>query len=137
MEHLTRQSTTKLPAERFTGDAWLDLLALGTEPSRLTVGLVRFAPSARTAWHRHAVGQTLHCVSGTGVVATRDGTVLVLRAGDTVHTPPGEWHWHGAAPDAFMEHLAISEGSGDAALPDVEWVEHVGDEEYRNATGTA
>jgi quercetin dioxygenase-like cupin family protein len=51
-----------------------------------------------------------------------------------VHTPPGEWHWHGAAPDHFMIHLALSESSSDPDTPDVEWGEHVTDSEYRIAT---
>jgi quercetin dioxygenase-like cupin family protein len=28
-----------------------------------------------------------------------------MRPGDTVHTPPGEEHWHGALPDHFVTHL--------------------------------
>ncbi|MEU4226341.1 cupin domain-containing protein [Nonomuraea sp. NPDC026600] len=33
-----------------------------------------------------------------GVVRARGDEIVVMRPGDTVHTPPGEWHWHGAAP---------------------------------------
>ncbi|UUU26518.1 cupin domain-containing protein [Streptomyces sp. DSM 40750] len=78
---------------------------------------MRFAPCARTAWHRHTLGRTLHVTSGLGLVASRDATVLVLRPGVTVHTPPGEWHWHGAAPGHFMARLALSESGGDPAPP--------------------
>jgi len=130
VELLPKRPTAKAPAARFTGDVWVDMIAEGREPSRLRVGTVRFAPGARTAWHRHAVGQTLHVTEGTGLVQARGGEILVMRAGDTVHTPPGEWHWHGAAADCFMTHLALAEGGGDAAMPDVEWGEHVTDEEY-------
>lgn len=95
---------------------------------------VRFAPCAHTAWHTHAVGQTLHVTDGIGVVATRD-EVIVMRPGDTVYTPPGEWHWHGATPDRFMIHLAMWEapapGSG---APETTWGDHVTDDEYRAAT---
>ena len=96
----------------FAGDVWFDVIAAGEAPSRLRVNLVRFAPGAHTAWHRHANGQTLHVTDGVGLVGTRDGTVIVMRPGDTVHTPPGEWHWHGAAPEHFMAHLAMWEGLG-------------------------
>jgi quercetin dioxygenase-like cupin family protein len=65
------------------------------------VNTVRFSPCARTAWHSHSLGRTLHVTDGSGVVATRD-SVIIMRAGDTVHTPPGEEHWHGALPDHFM-----------------------------------
>ena len=62
-------------------------------PARLPHGssaaLVRFTPGARTNWHSHPLGQTLHCTDGTGLVATRDGSVILMRPGDTVHTPPG------------------------------------------------
>ena len=88
-------------------------IAAGEAPSRLRVNLVRFSPGAHTAWHRHANGQTLHVVDGVGLVGTRDGQVIVMQPGDTVHTPPGEWHWHGAAPDHFMAHLAMWEALAD------------------------
>ena len=133
MERLETKPTAKGPAERFTGDVWVNMIAGGVEPSRLRVGLVRFAPRARTAWHCHAVGQTLHVTDGTALVQSRGGEVIVMRPGDTVHTPPGQWHWHGAAPDTFMAHLAMSEATGDPAVPDVQWGKHVRDEEYQKA----
>jgi quercetin dioxygenase-like cupin family protein len=112
------------------------VITRGQEPSRIRVNTVRFAPGARTAWHRHAVGQTLHVTDGVGRVQARGGDVLDIRAGDTIYTPPGEWHWHGAAPDNFMIHLAMWEGTGRDDVPETEWGEHVTDEEYgarRNA----
>jgi len=130
MRVLLKKPSVKAPAERFTGDVWVDTVAEAEEPSRLRAAVVRFAPCARTAWHRHAVGQTLHVTEGIGLVQARGGEVLVMRPGDTVHTPPGEWHWHGAAPDHFMTHLALSDSTGDPAVPDVEWGEHVSDDEY-------
>src|SRR6266498_731679 len=130
MEIIARRPTAHGAPERFTGDVWVNMIAEGVPPSRLRVGLVRFAPCARTAWHRHAVGQTLHVTEGIGLVQSRGGPVIVIRPGDTVHTPPGEWHWHGAAPDQFMTHLAMSEASADPAVADVEWGEHVTDTEY-------
>ncbi|MEV7225870.1 cupin domain-containing protein [Polymorphospora sp. NPDC051019] len=128
MRILTRQPTVKGPAEMFTGDVWFDVIVKGEEPSRIRVNTVRFAPGARTAWHRHAVGQTLHVADGVGLVQARGGTVIAVRPGDTIHTPPGEWHWHGAAPDAFMIHLAIWEGP--QAGTETEWGAPVTDEEY-------
>jgi len=130
MRVLLKKPSVKAPAERFTGDVWVDTVAEAEEPSRLRAAVVRFAPCARTAWHRHAVGQTLHVTEGIGLVQARGGEVLVMRPGDTVHTPPGGWHWHGAAPDHFMTHLALSDSTGDPAVPDVEWGEHVSDDEY-------
>ena len=102
MNLLPKTASTKGPAELFSGDVWFDVIAAGVLPSRLRVNLVRFSPGAHTAWHRHANGQTLHVVDGLGLVQSRDGDIIVIRAGDTVYTPPGEWHWHGAAPEHFM-----------------------------------
>jgi len=122
------QPTTKAPAERFTGDAWIDVVVRGEEPSRVRVSFVRFAPGARNAWHVHAVGQTVHVTEGVGRIQARGGDVLEIRAGDTVHTPPGEWHWHGAAPGRFMTHLAIFEAPADGQ--ETEWASKVTDAEY-------
>src|SRR5262249_13223989 len=96
-------------------------------PSRVRASVVRFAPGARNAWHRHAVGQVIHVTDGIGRMQARGGELLQIRAGDTVQTPPGEWHWHGAAPDRFMTHLTVY-GAGDAG-PETEWGQHVTDEE--------
>src|SRR5659263_573775 len=103
--------TTKAPDIWFTGDVWFDVVVAPPAPSRLRVNLVRFAPGARTFWHRHAAGLSLHVTQGLARVGTRDGQVLELRPGQTVWCPPGEWHWHGAGPDGFMEHLAMWEST--------------------------
>ncbi|MFI7063151.1 cupin domain-containing protein [Kribbella sp. NPDC050124] len=128
VEKLPKAPTGKGPAEWFTGEVWFDQICRGEEPSRVRVNSVHFAPGARTAWHKHAVGQTLHVTEGVGLVQARGGELIVMRPGDTVHTPPGEWHWHGATPDHFMTHLAIWEGTGDD--PETTWGEHVTDEEH-------
>lgn len=131
MHVLPQQPSTKGPAEMFTGDVYFDIICKGEEPSRLRANTVRFAPGARTAWHCHAVGQTLHVTEGIGLVQVRGGGVLEMRPGDTVYTPPGEWHWHGAAPAHFMTHLALWEAPApDADVPESEWGEHVTDAEY-------
>ncbi len=138
MEFLPKQPTVKAPAETFTGDAWYDVIAQGKEPSRIRVNVVRFAPGARNAWHSHARGQTLHVIEGTGLIQSRGGEVTVIRAGDTIWTPPGEWHWHGATPGHFMTHLAMWEGPGDRQEPETEWGAQVTDAEYNAppVTGT-
>ena len=128
MDVKQREPTTKGTSDRFIGDVWIDRLAGGEPSSRLRVNVVRFAPGARNAWHAHAVGQTLHVTEGVGRVQARGDEVVEVRAGDTIYTPPGEWHWHGAAPDRFMSHLAMWEVPADG--PEVEFGDHVTDEEY-------
>ncbi|MFL6043583.1 MAG: cupin domain-containing protein [Propionibacteriaceae bacterium] len=118
-------------AETFACDVWVDMIAQGEPPSRLRVGVVRFAPGAHTAWHRHANGQTLHILDGRRLVQSRGGQVLQAGPGDTIITPPGEWHWHGAAPSHFMTHLAMSEDLADGQPgPVTEWGDHLTGDEY-------
>jgi quercetin dioxygenase-like cupin family protein len=128
MELLPSQPSTKGTPDRFDGDVWIDRLAGGEPGSRIRVNVVRFAPGARNAWHSHAVGQTLHVTEGIGRIQSRGDNIVEIRAGDAVYTPPGEWHWHGAAPDRFMTHLAMWEAPEDG--PESEWGAHVSDEEY-------
>ena len=124
--------TAKAPAERFTGDVYLTMIKTPEPPSRLVASLVRFTPGARTNWHSHAVGQTLHVTEGVGLVVNRDGQVIRMRAGDTVWTPPGEEHWHGGTNTNCMSHLAMLEGpeeGGDGTT----WLEPVTDRQYEDA----
>ncbi|MEV7422167.1 MULTISPECIES: (R)-mandelonitrile lyase [unclassified Streptomyces] len=129
MEFVKQGPTTKAPEEWFTGDVWFDVIHAGQEPSRIRANMVRFSPGAHTAWHHHAVGQTLHVVEGVALIGTRDGTVFEARPGETVTCPPGEEHWHGATPERFMQHLALWEGPGDDR-PETTWLEKVTAGEY-------
>jgi quercetin dioxygenase-like cupin family protein len=124
------QPTAKGPAEWFAGDVWINGIVRGEEPSRVRVSAVRFTPAARTAWHSHAVGQTLYVTEGKGLVQARGGDVVEIRPGDIIYTPPDEWHWHGATPDHFMAHLSITEALPGGERPEANWGEHVTDEEY-------
>ena len=128
MEIVAKSPTTKASPEHFTGDAWIDRFTEAEPPSRIRVNVVRFAPGARNAWHRHAAGQWLHITEGIGRVQSRGGEVVELRPGDTIYASPGEWHWHGAAPDHFMTHIAMWDGTGDG--PETDWGDHVTDDEY-------
>jgi quercetin dioxygenase-like cupin family protein len=134
MEIRSKPPTEKAPRETFTGDAWLDVIVRGGEPSRMRVSVVRFAPGARNAWHAHALGQTLHIIDGIARVQARDGDVREVRPGETVYTPPGEWHWHGAAPNHFMTHLAMWEAP--ASGTETEWGDQVTDADYHATPAT-
>jgi quercetin dioxygenase-like cupin family protein len=131
MELKPVSATAKAPAQNFTGDVYVNPIYKGQDPSRMIVSLVRFTPGARTNWHSHAVGQTLHVTDGIGLVVTRDGTVIRMRSGDTVWTPPGEEHWHGATADNMMCHLALLEGVND--VDGTTWLEPVTDDQHQAA----
>jgi quercetin dioxygenase-like cupin family protein len=120
--------TAKGPAEWFTGDVYIDAVAVPSHGSRINASNVHFTPGARTAWHTHPNGQTIYVTEGIGQVARRGGEVGVVRPGDRVFFEPGEHHWHGASPTRFMAHLSLVEvdHEGNAAT----WGEHVTDEEY-------
>jgi len=88
MHIVARQDSVAGPAQMFTGQVWFDQLVVGEAPSRVRMNSVHFAPGARTAWHSHAVGQTLHVLEGVGLVQARGGDIIVIRAGDTIWTRP-------------------------------------------------
>jgi quercetin dioxygenase-like cupin family protein len=131
MELQPQPPTATAPAERFTGNVYVDSLSAGPDQARLIAAAVRFTPGARTNWHKHATGQTLHCTEGEGLVVTRDGDVVHLRPGDTVVCSADEEHWHGATSDRFMRHLALLVGpaEGDGTT----WLEPVTDADYDRA----
>lgn len=130
---LTRDSTetTVGPSDWFTGAVYVDTVATPSAPSRVQAASVHFTPGARTAWHTHPNGQTIFVTEGIGRCQRRGGPVETIRPGDRVFFEPGEDHWHGAAPDRFMTHLAILDvdEEGNSA----EWGEHVTDDEYASA----
>jgi quercetin dioxygenase-like cupin family protein len=119
--------TRRMSAEWVTGTAWNDAIVEAPQPARIRAARVSFEPGARTAWHTHPLGQTLHVLSGVGRAQTWGGPVREIRTGDTIWIPPGEKHWHGAAPTTGMVHLAMQEALDGKA---VEWLEHVTDQQY-------
>ncbi|HEY6428945.1 MAG TPA: cupin domain-containing protein [Acidimicrobiales bacterium] len=123
MEHGRKPPTANGPADWFSGDVYVDAVAQAHGDSPATVAFVHFTPGARTAWHSHSIGQSLFVTEGEGRIQARGAPIVILRPCDTVFAPGGEWHWHGAAPDHLMTHLAVSEGTP-------EWGERVSDEEY-------
>jgi hypothetical protein len=131
MELLSVSPTAKAPASNFTGDVYVNPIYRGEgavaddrQPRSVHSGrafqlaLPRNGPDpARHRWRRAGRHTERH--------------VIRMRAGDTVHTPPGEEHWHGGTADNMMCHLAMLEGteSGDGTT----WLEPVSDEQYAAA----
>ena len=122
--------TRRGPADYFTGTVWMDPIVNAPAPARVAAARVAFEPGARTAWHTHPLGQTLYVISGVGRVQKLGEPVREIRAGDTVWILPGEKHWHGAAPDHAMTHIAVQEAVDGSA---VEWLEQVSDADYTKA----
>jgi quercetin dioxygenase-like cupin family protein len=127
---ITRSSieTAKGPDTWFTGDVYIDAVAAAAPPARVQANVVHFTPGARTHWHMHPLGQTIYVTEGIGLCQKRGGPIEVIRPGDRVFFAPDEDHWHGAAPNRFMAHLALNEVDEDHVA--VNWGEKVTDEEY-------
>ena len=121
--------TQKSSSDWFTGTVWQDPIVAAPEPARVRAVKVTFEPGARTAWHTHPLGQTLHLISGVGLIGLRDDHPKIINAGDTVWIPPNEEHWHGATPTNSMTHIAIQESMNGSVA---NWLEKVADSEYNS-----
>ena len=119
------QPSAKGPADYFTGTVRVDAPFSGS--GSLSGATVTFEPGARTAWHTHPLGQTLLVLAGLGRVQREGGPVSEVRPGDIVFFAADEKHWHGAAPDCAMSHVAIAEKQDGEV---VTWLEKVLDTDY-------
>ncbi len=127
IKRIGSQASCTGPAGWFTGTVRIDSPFKGSDPAHVSGAIVTFEPGARTAWHTHPLGQTLIVTAGCGRVQREGGPIEEIRPGDVVWFPPGEKHWHGAAPTAAMTHIAIVEElDGKSA----DWMEKVRDEQY-------
>ncbi len=128
--HLKRcgsQASTKGPADFFTGTVRIDPLNVAPAPARVSCASVTFEPGARSAWHRHPLGQTLIVTAGCGWTQCEGEPIVEIRAGDVIWCPPAHKHWHGATPTTAMTHIAIQESLDGR---NVDWLQKVTDEEY-------
>jgi len=121
------QPSTTGSSDNFTGTVRILGSFQGTAPARASGATVTFERSARTAWHTHPLGQTLIVTAGLGRVRRWGDPAEEIRTGDLVWIPPGQKHWHGAAPNSSMTHIAISEQLDGKT---VDWMEKVSDAQY-------
>lgn len=121
------QPSVKGPEDWFTGTVRIDPLFQPNDSRRAAAATVTFEPGARTAWHKHPLGQTLIVTAGCGRVRCEGGPIEEIKPGDVVWFSPGEKHWHGAAPTTAMTHIAIQEQLDGKV---VDWMEKVSDEQY-------
>lgn len=115
------------PEAYFSGTVYQDPIVEAPEPARIRALRVSFLPGGRTAWHTHPLGQTLYVTSGVGRYQTWGKPPVEIKAGDTIWIPPGEKHWHGAAPDTAMVHIAFQEALDGKHI---DWLEKVEDADY-------
>src|SRR3954453_2923873 len=116
------------PEDWFTGKVFVDTITTPDDDWKVGAASVHFAPGARTAWHTHPRGQTIWVTEGVGLCQREGGSVEEIRPGDRVFFEAGENHWHGAAPNRFMTHIAMQQN--DESGSPVTWGEHVTHEQY-------
>lgn len=119
-----------LPAEWFTGKAFLTPLVSRDKNNNFSAGSVTFEPEARTNWHKHPKGQVLLVIDGEGLYQEKGKTAQVIKKGDVINIPENTEHWHGAGSKTSMTHIAITNYEGDEQ---VTWLKAVTDEEYSGA----
>ncbi|MGA7901464.1 MAG: cupin domain-containing protein [Terrimicrobiaceae bacterium] len=128
IKRIGSQPSSKGPVDWFTGTVRIDSWFQANAPARASGASVTFEPGARTAWHTHPLGQTLIVTAGCGWVQREGAPIEEIHPGDVISIPPGEKHWHGAAPTTAMTHIAIQEALDGKV---VDWMEKVSDEQYR------
>ncbi|MBK7105463.1 MAG: cupin domain-containing protein [Ignavibacteriae bacterium] len=131
-----KQSTQNKPAfakgnkitnDNFTGSAWLEMFVKSDSIFNASIGNVTFEPKARTNWHKHPGGQILLVTDGKGFYQEKGMPAQIIRKGDIVKIKPYVEHWHGAASDSGLTHIAISLNTD---IGNVIWLNSVTDEEY-------
>ena len=121
----------QIVSEHFAGTAWLERLGGHEGIFNCLIGNVTFEPGARNSWHKHPGGQILLVTGGVGCYQEKGQPVRMLQAGDVVEILPDVEHWHGASPDSWFAHLAVSTN---LAKGGAEWLRPVTDEEYSQLT---
>ena len=121
------------PNPNFTGEVWLAPLSK-TKELNVPMANVTFEPGCRNSWHSHKGGQLLIATAGIGYYQEKGQPARRLFPGDIVEIAPDVEHWHGAAPDSWFAHIAITANPQDNA---VVWLSPVSDAQYREATTEA
>ncbi|WP_334187377.1 (R)-mandelonitrile lyase [Noviherbaspirillum sp.] len=122
------QASSKGPAEYVTGNVHVSPLFPANPSTPVSGHHVSFEPGARSAWHTHPAGQHLIVTAGKGWTQEWGGSITEIRKGDVVWCPPGVKHWHGASPTSALTHISLT---GTVNGKNVEWLEKVSDEQYR------
>ena len=120
----------KIINNNFTGTAWLQMLVNSDSTYNTSIGNVTFETGARTNWHKHPGGQILLVTDGKGYYQEKGKPAQIIQKGDIVKIPPDMEHWHGAAPDSGLTHIAMSLNTDDGGAI---WSGPVTDEEYNQA----
>lgn len=121
------------PNPNFTGEVWLAPLS-EKEELNLPMANVTYEPGCRNSWHSHKAGQLLIATAGIGYYQEKGQPARRLFPGDIVEIAPGVEHWHGAAPDSWFAHIAITTNPQENATV---WLSTVSNKQYEEAVNGA
>ena len=121
------------PNPNFTGEVWLAPLS-EKEELNLPMANVTFEPGCRNSWHSHKAGQLLIATAGIGYYQEKGQPARRLFPGDIVEIAPEVEHWHGAAPDSWFAHIAITTNPQENATV---WLSTVSNKQYEEAVNGA
>ncbi|RDC54549.1 cupin domain-containing protein [Pedobacter chinensis] len=116
-------------AQYFSGRSWLAPLTTNKDLN-VPMNNVTFEPGCRNNWHSHTGGQILIAAGGTGYYQERGKAAVRMEPGDVIEIAPNVEHWHGAAPDSWFSHIAIT---SNPQTNENKWLEPVTDEQYAEA----
>lgn len=94
-------------AKNFIGQAYIAPLT-SLKKLNVPVSNVTFEPGCRNNWHSHRGGQLLIATVGVGYYQEKGKPARKMMPGDVVEIAPDVVHWHGAAPDSWFAHLAVT-----------------------------
>ena len=118
-------------AKYFIGDSFLNPLTQPGAP--IPMSNVTFEPGCRNNWHIHHAssggGQVIICTAGSGWYQEEGKAPQKLTPGTIVEIPANVKHWHGAAKDSWMSHIAFEIPGENTSN---EWLEPVHNELYDN-----
>lgn len=117
------------PKDYFTGTTWVGMLLAKGKNNDFSIGNVTFEPGARTNWHTHPKGQILLVTEGKGWYQEKGKPAQEIKKGDVINIPENIEHWHGAAANSHLVHIAISIYKDDE---NVIWLKPVTDKEYES-----
>ena len=115
-------------AAYFKGNSYLARIST----SQIPFANVTFEPGCRNNWHIHHAttggGQMLVGVGGRGWYQEEGKPAQQIMPGTVIHIPANVKHWHGAAKDSWLAHLAFEIPGENASN---EWLQPVCEDEYQ------
>ena len=122
--------------QRVTPGVWREPIVVADSPDGLRVDRIHYPPGGHTHWHLHTREQVLYGELGRGWIQFEATHPTSLTPGGVIQVPVGVRHWHGAASDTSLVHLAVTAGGDTVWLGEVSAAEYVGCDSACSADAT-